>query len=423
MLVGGRPGRVGEHRCRSRLDAPRLHRGARPPIRRSRPTAGCWRTSSRLARRPRRFVLGPRAGRGARAADERRGAGRVSGFLLTVNASRSQARSRRPPENPHRAVSRRRRLCDDSARRVSGLVPRRHRLGLRPSRDKGEELDRQRTDGTNARVILRGDSVAPLPPNPAWSPDGRQIASFAVPAASGVTSGSCPPMAAPRPRRLRAGVGALGLPGLHSRRPGHRSLVEPRRCDQHLVRAARRAAPGPPDDRRRARRTPTIAADGSIAFVNSRWRNSLEAHGLAAAPRERSPCTRPFSGDPPSPPDGREVAFSQGEADGSWHIWSVPFDGGQARQLASTEAGEVYPRWSPDGSYVLFNTWTEPRRLGRVSAHGGALSAPTLLSFNGEGTAAFADIAPDGRRIAFSRAESSGERVYVGPADGGASAG
>ena len=43
-----------------------------------------------------------------------------------------------------------------------------------------------------------------------------------------------------------------------------------------------------------------------------------------------------------------------------------------------------------------------------------------MLSFTGEGTAAFADIAPDGRRIAFSRAEPSGERIYVGPAEGGA---
>ena len=127
----------------------------------------------------------------------------------------------------------------------------------------------------------------------------------------------------------------------------------------------------------------------------------------------------PFLWGPAISPDGREVAFSQGEADGSWHIWSVPFEGGPARQLASTDAGEVYPRWSPDGTYILFNTWTEPRRLGRVTSRGGG-SAPTMLSFTGEGTAAFADIAPDGRRIALSRAEPSGERIYVGPAEGGA---
>jgi Tol biopolymer transport system component len=289
--------------------------------------------------------------------------------------------------------------------------------------DNGEELTVSALDGSNARVILRGDSVHPFLMNPAWSPDGRQIA--VVRGTGGVgrdiwlvpsDGGSARP-AIEEPASVFSDYPVFTPDGrgiIHSSNRGGATNIWFAPIGRG--RPVRLTTGAGPDE------APTIAADGTIAFVNSRWRNSLEAHDLAGGATRTLAVHAPFLWGPAISPDGREVAFSQGEADGSWHIWSVPFDGGQARQLASTEAGEVYPRWSSDGSYVLFNTWTEPRRLGRVSAHGGALSAPTLLSFNGEGTAAFADIAPDGRRIAFSRAESSGERVYVGSADGGASA-
>ena len=162
--------------------------------------------------------------------------------------------------------------------------------------------------------------------------------------------------------------------------------------------------------------SPTIAADGAIAFANSRWRSTLEAHDLSGRPVRTLVTHTPFVWGPSISPGGREVAFSRSEVDGTWHIWTVPFGGGVARPLASTEAGEVYPRWAPDGSYALFNTWSAPHRIGRLPAHGGA---PTMLKFTGEGPVSFADISPDGRRIAFSRAEPQGERIYIASASGG----
>ena len=85
---------------------------------------------------------------------------------------------------------------------------------------------------------------------------------------------------------------------------------------------------------------PTIAADGTIAFVNSRWRNSLEAHDLAGGATRTLAVHAPFLWGPAISPDGREVAFSQGEADGSWHIWSVPVRG-RARQAARVDRSRV----------------------------------------------------------------------------------
>ncbi|MGE5838086.1 MAG: TolB family protein, partial [Acidobacteriota bacterium] len=113
-------------------------------------------------------------------------------------------------------------------------------------------------------------------------------------------------------------------------------------------------------------------------------------------------------------PDGREIAFSRSEVDGSWHIWTVPADGSDPRRLTSGDAGEVYPRYSADGKTILFHTWDAPRRIGQVPAAGGAL---TFLPLNrGEG---FADLSPDGKAIAFSRADGETERVYVAPQSGG----
>ena len=162
--------------------------------------------------------------------------------------------------------------------------------------------------------------------------------------------------------------------------------------------------------------SPTVAADGTIGFVNSRWRNTLDAYDLASGAARTLYTHAPFIWGPSVSPDGRLVAFSQGEVDGTWHVWVAPVAGGEPRRLTSTDAGEVYPRWAPDGAFVLFNTWSAPRRVGRVSPDGGT---PVLLSFGADSTAAFADISPDGRRIAFSRADAHGERIYVAPAGGG----
>ena len=81
-------------------------------------------------------------------------------------------------------------------------------------------------------------------------------------------------------------------------------------------------------------------------------------------------------------PDGGEVAFNLGDVDGSWHIWTIAVKDGSTRQLTSGEAGEVYPRYSPDGASCLFHTWNAPRRIGRIAA---GRRAGDWLSFGAAG--------------------------------------
>ena len=87
------------------------------------------------------------------------------------------------------------------------------------------------------------------------------------------------------------------------------------------------------------------------------------------------------------------------------HVWIVPFAGGTARQLTSSERGESQPQWSPDGSMISF-----------VSARGAAVGEdapkPQIWALNADGGEGLAlttardgivaySWSPDGKRIAF----------------------
>ena len=87
------------------------------------------------------------------------------------------------------------------------------------------------------------------------------------------------------------------------------------------------------------------------------------------------------------------------------HVWIVPFAGGTARQLTSSERGESQPQWSPDGSMISF-----------VSARGAAVGEdapkPQIWVLNADGGEGWAlttardgivaySWSPEGKRIAF----------------------
>jgi len=87
------------------------------------------------------------------------------------------------------------------------------------------------------------------------------------------------------------------------------------------------------------------------------------------------------------------------------HVWIVPFSGGNARQLTSSERGESQPQWSPDGSMISF---VSARGVG-ATEDGPRAQIWMLNSDGGEGspltTARDGIIAyswsPDGKRIAY----------------------
>ena len=102
--------------------------------------------------------------------------------------------------------------------------------------------------------------------------------------------------------------------------------------------------------------------------------------------------------------------------DGSWHIWTVPLGGGAPRQLTAGALGELYPRYLPDGGFILYHTWGTPHRVWRVPRTGGPAVALTPAQGQDDG---YGDASPDGRWLAFARAEARAEHIYVAPIAGG----
>ncbi|MBI3669281.1 MAG: serine/threonine-protein kinase, partial [Acidobacteria bacterium] len=281
-----------------------------------------------------------------------------------------------------------------------------------------EELATAAADGTDLRIILPGDGDYPFLLHPSWSPDASQVA--VVRSTGGIAREIwLVPSRGGLPRRLSADP-----PGVFSNEPVFTAE------GRGLVHASNRAGatnlwlmplngkpsvrlttgPGPDE-------SPSVARDGTVAFLNSRWRATLLLHSLETGETRTLFTYSSTLWAPSFSPDGREVAFSRTEVDGSWHIWMVPVEGGPPRQLTSGKLPEIYPRFTPDGSSVLFFTWgPQPNRVWRVPRGGGPAVPLTPARKQDD---AYADPSPDGRWLAFTRTEGGKARIVVAPLAGG----
>lgn len=122
---------------------------------------------------------------------------------------------------------------------------------------------------------------------------------------------------------------------------------------------------------------------------------------------------------PDGPPDAPKV-ITRGmyKVDGTGfkanrptHLFVVPAEGGEARQLTTGDASETGPAWSPDGSMIAFaRTRTGPREahwsdIWTMNAQGEHLHQVTSRCPSSTSPA----WSPDGRRIAFYSAHEEGE--------------
>jgi Tol biopolymer transport system component len=280
-----------------------------------------------------------------------------------------------------------------------------------------ETLATSAADGSDMRVLLKGDDVYPFFGRASWSPDGKLLAASrsrggmnreiwtvsaqgGAPArltkdAQGMVSDS--PVFAPDGggvihRSNRGGASNIWWQALDAKPPVQLT-----------------SGPGPDS-------YPSVARTGAIAFLNSRSRYSLILYSLSdgTATTLLTDASRLWA--PAFSPDGKEVAYSRDQPDGSWHLWIIPVRERQARQVTSGKTPEIYPRFAPDGTSILFNTWgAEPLSIWRVPSQGGPARPATTP---GNGSDAYGDVSPDGRSIVFTRTENKISHLYVAPADG-----
>jgi hypothetical protein len=99
---------------------------------------------------------------------------------------------------------------------------------------------------------------------------------------------------------------------------------------------------------------------------------------------------------------------------GVWDIFVAKSDGSDVQRLTNTPATDRNPRWSPDGSQVMFTTFAEQStELAVVSVQGGALTQLTTL-----GNASNGDWSPDSTRIVYEQLVGTNREVFIINADG-----
>ena len=262
------------------------------------------------------------------------------------------------------------------------------------------------------RVLLEADSTYPFFRNFAWAPDGSELAVarstgggaseiWLVPTSGGEARrawSDAPGVFSRDPRFADDGSGIVHI----SNRGGADNIWFMPSGGGQPVQLTSGAGP---DEQ------PSVARTGAISFLNSRARAGLWLYDLKDGTRRELLSHSGPLWAPAFSPQGDEVAFSRAESDGSWHIWTVSLTTGAQRRLTSSTLPEIYPRYTSDGEWVIYCTWSpQADRIWRVPRRGGP---PEPLTPQREEDDQYADISPDGHRLAFARTERGETHIVL----------
>lgn len=99
-------------------------------------------------------------------------------------------------------------------------------------------------------------------------------------------------------------------------------------------------------------------------------------------------------------PDGKTLLFGVRE-EGESHLFTIPVEGGEEKELCTTQQGFETAMWSPDGKCVYFTKSQDGTSLWRLPAEGGT---PQKV-WQSENEVEIFSISPDGTQMSFAMRE------------------
>jgi eukaryotic-like serine/threonine-protein kinase len=112
-------------------------------------------------------------------------------------------------------------------------------------------------------------------------------------------------------------------------------------------------------------------------------------------------------------PNGRYVVFNSWKT-GAPHIWRMDRDGSNLKQLTNSQYDMGFPDYSPDGQWITYSKRGAEKGIWKVSIEGGD---PVRIS---EGIGYAMVVSPDGKMIAyFDASEGHAPRIVIMPFAGG----
>jgi Tol biopolymer transport system component len=167
--------------------------------------------------------------------------------------------------------------------------------------------------------------------------------------------------------------------------------------------------------------TPAVSRQGRLAYSIAEvegivWRQDIQGNGETPPPPVKVKAAAAFQMGAQYSPDGARVAFISARS-GTREIWNCASDGLHCIQVTSLgHSSTAYPRWSPDGKRLLFESMAEgDGGAYMVDATGGA---PRLLNREKPhgGTPYWSH---DGRWIYYSSRDTGTRQIWRIPAEGG----
>ena len=158
---------------------------------------------------------------------------------------------------------------------------------------------------------------------------------------------------------------------------------------------------------------PSFAPDGS-RFAFQSWRSGSQDLWIASRDgitlRQLTSYGRGLTGSPSFSPDGQSVAFDA-RPEGHSHIFVIAASGGTPRELTTGNANDILPRWSADGRFLYFasnrnGNW----QSWKVALAGGQPQQVTATS------GYLAMESPDGRWVYFTKTSEPG--IWRKPSSG-----